>query len=110
MNMRHILTTLAFVALPSAALACPVCFGQSDSPMAWGTKMGIFFMLGLTVSVLAAFAAFFIYLMRRAKLAADNERAGDTAQYVLREAGPVLHASEPKFFAPDPAQRGTTRW
>src|SRR5947209_4712706 len=108
--MRRVLLTVLVIAVPRVALACPVCFGQSDSPMAWGTKIGIFFMLGLTVSMLAAFAAFFIYLMRRAKLAADNERSRDTAQYVLREAGPVLHASEPKFFAPDPAQKGTTRW
>jgi hypothetical protein len=106
MNMRQTFLTLAFVALPSAALACPVCFGQSDSPMAWGTQMGVFFMLGVTVAVLAAFAGFFIYLMRRAKLAADNERSGDTGSYVLRAAGPVLHASESRFFA-DPAQRGT---
>ena len=77
--MRHTLTTLAFVALPSAVLACPVCFGQSDSPMAWGTNMGIFFMLGLTVFVLAGFASFFIYLMRRAKLAAAQETSEGTA-------------------------------
>ena len=51
----------------NALVACAVCFGQSDSPMAWGTKMAIFFMLGVTVSVLASFAGFFIYLMRRAK-------------------------------------------
>ena len=107
--MRHTLTTLAFVALPSAVLACPVCFGQSDSPMAWGTNMGIFFMLGLTVFVLAGFASFFIYLMRRAKLV-DTERSTDTRQYVLRADGPVLHASESRFFASDPAQKETTRW
>ncbi len=70
--MRQALVTLAFVALPSAALACPVCFGQSDSPMAWGTRMGVFFMLGVTVSVLAGFASFFVYLMRRAKLVERN--------------------------------------
>ena len=66
-RVRSTFITLAFAAVPRVALACPVCFGQSDSPMAWGTKMGIFFMLGMTVSVLAAFASFIIYLMRRAK-------------------------------------------
>jgi hypothetical protein len=110
MNMRPTLITLAFVAVPRAALACPVCFGQSDSPMALGANMAIFFMLGVTVSVLAAFASFFIYLMRRAKLAADSGGSEDTGQYVLRAAGPVLHASEPQFFAPDSAPKGTTRW
>lgn len=70
--MRQALVTLAFVALPTAALACPVCFGQSDSPMAWGTRMGVFFMLGVTVSVLAGFAGFFVHLMRLAKLVERN--------------------------------------
>jgi hypothetical protein len=108
--MRRLWLTVLVLAVPRAALACPVCFGQSDSPMAWGTRMGVFFMLGITVSVLAAFAAFFIYLMRRAKLAADDESSGGTGQYVIRAAGPVLHASESRFFASDPAEKGTTRW
>jgi hypothetical protein len=67
-NVRLALLTLALLAAPRAALACPVCFGQSDSPMAWGTNMAIFFMLGLTGVVLAGFGAFIVYLMRRAKL------------------------------------------
>jgi hypothetical protein len=46
-------------------LACSVCFGQSDSPLAKGTNMGVFFMLAVTVVMLAAFASFFIYLIRR---------------------------------------------
>ena len=46
-------------------VACAVCFGQSDSPLAQGTNMGVFFMLGVTVLMLAAFASFFIYLLRR---------------------------------------------
>ncbi len=70
--MRQALVTLAFVALPSAVFACPVCFGQSDSPMAWGAKMGVFFMLGVTVAVLAGFAGFFIHLMRRARLVEER--------------------------------------
>jgi hypothetical protein len=108
--MRRLLLTVSVLAVPRVALACPVCFGQSDSPMAWGTRMGVFFMLGVTVSVLAAFGCFFIYLMRRAKLAPDDENPGDTGQYVLRAAGPVLHASESRFVATTPAQKGTTRW
>ena len=108
--MRLTFVTLAFAAVPRVALACPVCFGQSDSPMASAAKMGIFFMLGVTVSVLTAFACFFIHLMRRAKLAADSQSSGDAGEYVLRASGPVLHASESQFLASDPAQKGTTRW
>ncbi len=60
------------LAVPRAALACPVCFGQSDSPMAQGVNMGIFFLLGVVGVVLAGFAAFFVYLARRARMFADD--------------------------------------
>jgi hypothetical protein len=53
-------------------LACSVCFGQSDSPLAQGTNMAIFFMLGVTGVMLASFAGFFIYLIRRKRLSADD--------------------------------------
>jgi hypothetical protein len=59
---------LAVIGSPVGLLACPVCFGQSDSPMAKGMNLGILFLLGVTGVVLASFAAFFIYLMRRARL------------------------------------------
>ena len=46
-------------------MACSVCFGASDSPLAKGTNMGIFFMLGVTFFMLAAFGSFIVYLIRR---------------------------------------------
>lgn len=52
--------------------ACSVCFGQSDSPLAQGTNMAIFFMLGVTGVMLASFAGFFIYLIRRKRVFADD--------------------------------------
>ena len=70
--MRATLVIALLLLAPRAALACPVCFGQSDSPLAWGINMGVFLMLGVTGGVLAAFATFFIHLMRRARLAADS--------------------------------------
>jgi len=51
----------------TALIACPVCFGASDAPMAGATNMGIFLMLGVVAVILASFAGFFIYLSRRAK-------------------------------------------
>jgi hypothetical protein len=63
---RALLAALV-LAVPRVALACPVCFGQSDSPMAQGVNMGIYFLLAVVAGVLAAFASFFIYLARRAK-------------------------------------------
>ena len=73
--MRQTLFTVLVLAAPRAALACPVCFGQNDSPMAWGVNMGVFAMLAMTGGVLAGFAAFFVHLMRRARLAADSVMA-----------------------------------
>ena len=56
-----------------ALLACPVCFGQNDSPLASAMNLGIFVMLMVTVAVLVAFASFFIQLMRRARLASESD-------------------------------------
>ncbi len=67
------LITLVLLAAPRAALACPVCFGDSNSPMAIATNMGIIAMLIVVAGVLGAFASFFIYLMRRARRVAAQE-------------------------------------
>jgi hypothetical protein len=67
--MRRTLLTTLLAAVPRALLACPVCFGQNDSPLALGINYGILVMIGFIGSVLLAFAAFFIYLARRARLA-----------------------------------------
>jgi hypothetical protein len=69
------------LAAPRAALACPVCFGQSDSPMAQGVNMGMYFLLAVVGGVLAAFASFFIYLARRARTLSAGE-AGEIDERV----------------------------
>jgi maltodextrin utilization protein YvdJ len=66
------------IAVARPALACPVCFGQNDSPLASAMNLGIFMMLLVVAGVLAAFASFFIYLMRRARLVARQSEG--TAQ------------------------------
>jgi len=75
--IRRLLFTIVVAVLtlgaPRAALACPVCFGNSDAPMAIATNTGIIFMLGIVGAVLCGFASFFIYLMRRAKRVATQE-------------------------------------
>lgn len=58
----------SFLAFARPALACPVCFGAPDSPQVKGMQMGILALLAVTVVVLGAFAAFFLYLRRRQKL------------------------------------------
>jgi LPXTG-motif cell wall-anchored protein len=49
-------------------IACAVCFGASDSLQFKGMQMGILVLLGVTGCMLAAFAAFFLYLRRRQNL------------------------------------------
>ena len=71
--MRTTLITLLLVAAPRLALACPVCFGDNNSSLTIAMRAGIWMMLALVAVVLGSFAAFFIYLMRRARLAAQIE-------------------------------------
>jgi hypothetical protein len=78
MRLCKTLILVFVLAAPRAALACPVCFGQNDSPLAQAMNSGIIFMLVVVAGVLAAFASFFIYLMRRARLVARQSEG--TAQ------------------------------
>jgi hypothetical protein len=71
--MRETLFTIGAVVAPRAAMACPVCFGNSDSPLAAATNMGIIAMLVVVAGMIGAFATFFIYLNRRAKRVAAQE-------------------------------------
>ncbi len=83
--MRRTLVTLALVLAPRVALACPVCFGNSDAPMAKATNTGIIFMLAIVGVVLTGFASFFIYLIRRANRVAADAAPADAAQLAPSE-------------------------
>ena len=87
--MQSTLVTFGILGAPRAVLACPVCFGQNDSPLAWGVNMGILAMLIVTVGVLAGFGTFFIYLARRARMVADVSMAdrgpAEAGRYVQNE-------------------------
>ena len=76
--MRTVLTVLALLAVtlaaPRVSWACPVCFGDPNSPMAIGASWGILLLLGITAGVLSAFAGFFLYLMKRSRMALGGER------------------------------------
>ena len=71
--MRKTLITIGAVAAPRAALACPVCFGDANSPLTIATNMGIIAMLVVVAGMIGAFATFFIYLNRRARRVAEQE-------------------------------------
>ena len=86
--MRKILLILGMLAAPRVALACPVCFGDNDSPMAVAMNLGIFAMLIVVAGVLGAFATFFIYLIRRANRLERSAEARATAD-VAEQKGTV---------------------
>jgi hypothetical protein len=67
----------AVILTPAVALACPVCFGATDSPIAGAVNLAIFALLGVTGAVLSGFVAFFIYLARKAKQAREAEAYGE---------------------------------
>jgi predicted transporter len=57
----------------SPAFACPVCFGAEETSIIDANKIGVLVLLGITLLVQGAFAAFFFYLRKRAKLIADAD-------------------------------------
>ncbi|HYC53473.1 MAG TPA: hypothetical protein VEL28_00840 [Candidatus Binatia bacterium] len=63
---------MLLAAMPSAARACAVCFGDPASPLTKGADAGVLFLLGVVVVVLAMFASLFLYWMRRMRLNARN--------------------------------------
>ena len=64
-----IILLLAFVAFaPAKLLACATCYGGNiDSSMADGMNWGIFTLLGVVGTVLAAFLTFLIYAIRKSE-------------------------------------------
>jgi hypothetical protein len=72
-KMRRLLTGLIVLTVlaPRAVLACPVCFGESDAPLAEAMNRGVIAMLVVVVGVLSGFAAFIVHLARRARSSAD---------------------------------------
>ena len=54
-------------------LACTTCFSAEETSLIDGAKLGIAAMLGVTFAVQGGFAAFFLYLRKRARREADAE-------------------------------------
>ena len=67
-----VLLGIAALGIAQPALACPVCFGATDSPMAAGMNNGIFFLLGIIGMVQIGFVALFVSFRRRGKDYQDN--------------------------------------
>ncbi len=86
---RSAILSALLLAVPRAAFACPVCFGQSDALLAKATNLGVIAMLGVVVVMLGSFAAFFVYLNRRARRFSDaGGRAVDLARAAVSSSHP----------------------
>ena len=72
-----------FVGAPLPAVACTSCFSGVDELAAGGVQLAVFFLLGLTVMLLAGFAAFFLYLRHRARRAATEQGYPDPEHIYL---------------------------
>lgn len=58
--------TLLLLSAPSRVMACAVCYGESDAPMAKGAALAII-MLGIVIyGVLGAVIVFFVHSRRKA--------------------------------------------
>jgi predicted transporter len=67
--MKTVFATIAVLAIPTLAQACPVCFGNPDSAQTKAAQAGILVLLGVTVAMLASIACFFfVYLRRRIRM------------------------------------------
>jgi hypothetical protein len=62
------------MALHLLLVACPVCFGAGDGPVAAAANAGIFALMAVTLLVLAGIAGGALSIARRMKLAERLER------------------------------------
>jgi hypothetical protein len=76
-RLRAVLKVLPVMAIalatPRMSWACPICFGDPNSQMAIGASWGILLLLGVTAGMLSAFAGFFLYLMKRSRMALGGQ-------------------------------------
>jgi hypothetical protein len=82
-SFTAMLTAVA-LGLPETVLACPVCFGQNDSPLTTAMNAGIMFMLAIVGVVLGGFAAFIGYLIWRGRTAGAVASPSDPQEGIAR--------------------------
>jgi hypothetical protein len=67
------------LATPADLFACAVCLGNTHSPLRDGMNAGILALLGFALFMIVSFAAFFVYLWRKSKAAAESSEEGEPA-------------------------------
>ena len=66
-------TAAVLVLTPSESLACPICFGDPESPVVQGSNWAVVTLLGVTGGVLSGFVGFIFHLMKRSRQALGHE-------------------------------------
>lgn len=78
-NLKVVCFALLLAAVnPVRALACAVCYGESDAPMARGLTWAILALAGVIAGVLSGVVAFAVHMKR--KSSALNEKNGAAAE------------------------------
>jgi heme/copper-type cytochrome/quinol oxidase subunit 2 len=62
--------------LPSAASACPACYGSASGPVIAGMNLAVLVMIGITGGVLSWIIAFAVRIVRRERHVAPPEPDG----------------------------------
>lgn len=56
---------------PARLLACAVCYGESDAPMARGVTWAILALAGVVAGVLSGVVVFFVHVKRKSSAQAE---------------------------------------
>ena len=67
MRRRAALIAVVLLACATLASACPVCYGNQQTPLTKSASNGILFLLGIVGSVQIGFVALFVSFWKRAK-------------------------------------------
>jgi hypothetical protein len=68
-------------------LACSSCYGQASGPLVDAARLGIWLLLGVTLCVQGAFAAFFLHLRRQARRFAEAAPPDESSRLAPEWAG-----------------------
>jgi uncharacterized membrane protein len=67
-GMRYVLVAVGIALLvPSVASACPVCYGDPNSPLVKGANNGVWVLLGIVAFVQIGFIALFLSFWKKAQ-------------------------------------------
>jgi hypothetical protein len=65
-SLLQAVTVLLVLGFAAPAFGCPVCFGETDSPMVHGVQASILFMVAVTYTLIVSGLVTFFVLRRKA--------------------------------------------